>query len=195
MKNILKKFKNMKYRHKLTILLVVVSLVPVTVISLYGHMRMSSLVRENEMEEMNSILEQTRESIDSQVQVYTSLINYLTYSPDIEEIIAEKNMDNYLAYERYTEVVDPLLTVPKSYHDAILQIQLFAESIKVRHGYTLIPMKEIGEEWWEQELKDQVSVQWLIDRERREIAAVRKIYKGQNAEAALCITLDYDKVF
>lgn len=90
MKNILKKFKNMKYRHKLTILLVVVSLVPVTVISLYGHMRMSSLVRENEMEEMNSILEQTRESIDSQVQVYTSLINYLTYSPDIEEIIAEK---------------------------------------------------------------------------------------------------------
>ena len=113
MKNILKKFKNMKYRHKLTILLVVVSLVPVTAISLYGHMRMSNLVRENEIEEMNFILEQTRESIDSQVQVYTSLINYLTYSPDIEDIIEQKNMDNYLAYERYTEVVDPLLTVPK----------------------------------------------------------------------------------
>ena len=77
MKNILKKFKNMKYRHKLTILLVVVSLVPVTVISLYGHMRMSSLVRENEMEEMNSILEQTRESIDSQVQVYTIILRIL----------------------------------------------------------------------------------------------------------------------
>lgn len=195
MKSILKKFKNMKYRHKLTILLVVVSLVPVTAISLYGHMRMSRLVRENEMEEMNSILRQTGESIDSQVQVYTSLINYLTYSPDIEDIIGEKNMDNYLAYERYTEVVDPLLTVPKSYHDAILQIQLFAESIKVRHGYTLIPMKEIEEEWWEKELKDEVSVQWLVDKERKEIAAVRKIYKGQDVEAALCITLDYNKVF
>ena len=195
MKNILKKFKNMKYRHKLTILLVVVSLVPVTVISLYGHMRMSRLVRENEMEEMNSILKQTKEGIDSQVQIYTSLMNYLTYSPDIEEIIAEKNMDSYLAYERYTEVVDPLLTVPKSYHDAILQIQLFAKSIKVRHGYTLIPMKEIEEEWWEQKLKDEVSVQWLVNREKKEIAAVRKIYKRQDVEAALCITLDYDKVF
>lgn len=195
MKNILKKFKNMKYRHKLTVLLVVVSLVPVTVISLYGHMQMSRLVRENEMEEMSSILKQTRESIDSQVQVYTSLINYLTYSPDIEDIIGEKNMDNYLAYERYTEVVDPLLTVPKSYHDAILQIQLFAESIKVRHGYTLIPMKEMKEEWWEKELGDEVSVQWLVDRERKEIAAVRKIYRGQDVEAALCIILDYNKVF
>lgn len=92
-------------------------------------------------------------------------------------------------------MVDPLLTVPKSYHDAILQIQLFAKSIKVRHGYTLIPMKEIGEEWWEKELGDEVSVQWLIDSQRREIAAVRKIYKGQETKAALCITLDYDKVF
>ena len=31
--------------------------------------------------------------------------------------------------------------------------------------------------------------------EEREIAAVRKIYKGQETKAALCITLDYDKVF
>lgn len=195
MKIVLQKIKNMKYRHKLTLLLVMVSLIPMMIIALYGHVRMSSLVRENEMEDMHSILEQTRENIDSQVQVYTGLINYLTYSPDIEDIITEKSMDNYLAYEKYTEVVDPLLTVPKSYHDAILQIQLFAESIKVRHGYTLIPFKEIKEEWWEKEIKDEVSVQWMINVEKEEIAAVRKIYKNQNQEAVLCITLDYDKVF
>ena len=54
-------------------------------------------------------------------------------------------------------------------HDAILQIQLFAKSIKVRHGYALVPMKEIGEEWWEKELGDEVSVQWLIrDSQRSE---------------------------
>ncbi len=195
MKSILQKIKNMKYRHKLTLLLVLVSLVPMMTIALYGHVRMSRLVRENEMEDMHSILEQTRENIDSQVQVYTGLINYLTYSPDIEDIISEKNMDNYLAYEKYTEVVDPLLTVPKSYHDAILQIQLFAESIKVRHGYTLIPFKEIKEEWWEKQIRDEVSVQWMINVEKKEIAAVRKIYKNQKQEAVLCITLDYDKVF
>ena len=104
MKTILHKIKNMKYRRKLTLLLVIASLVPMTVITLYSHSRMSTLVRKNEMEDMNSILEQTRESIDSQIEVYTSLINYLTYSPDIEEVIAEKNVDNYLAYERYTGI-------------------------------------------------------------------------------------------
>lgn len=97
----------MKYRHKLTLLLVGASLVPMTVLALYSHMRMSSLVRQREMEDMEFILEQTRENIDSQVAVYTSLINYLTYSPDIEEIIKEKNMDNYTAYEQYTKVRIP----------------------------------------------------------------------------------------
>lgn len=57
----------MKYRYKLTLLLVVASLVPMTVLALYSHSRMSSLVRENEMEDMYSILEQIRESIDGQM--------------------------------------------------------------------------------------------------------------------------------
>ena len=195
MKTILHKIKNMKYRRKLTLLLVIASLVPMTVLALYSHSRMSTLVRKNEMEDMNSILEQTRENIDSQIEVYTSLINYLTYSPDIEEVIVEKDMDNYLAYERYTEIVDPLLTVPKSYHDAILQIQLFADSIKVRHEYTLVPLEEMQQEWWYEMLGDSVSVQWLVNQERKEIAAVRRIYKAKAEEAALCITLDYEKVF
>lgn len=185
----------MKYRHKLTILLVVSSLVPMIVLALYSHSRMSSLIRENEMEDMYSILEQTREGIDSQIEVFTSLLNYLTYSPDIEEIIEDKDMDNYLAYEKYTEVADPLLSVPKSYHDAILQIQLFADSIKVRHEYTLVPLSEVEKEWWSGLLSDDVRVQWRVNEEKPEIAAVRKILRGQELKAVLCVTLDYEKIF
>ena len=52
-----------------------------------------------------------------EIEVFSSLLNYLTYSPDIEDLITEKNMDNYYAYKKYTEVADPLLTVPKSYRE------------------------------------------------------------------------------
>lgn len=195
MKSLLKKYNDMKYRYKLTILLVVVSLVPMTVLTLYSHSRMSSLVRKNEMEDMYSILEQTRENIDGQIEIYASLLNYLTYSPEIQEVIQNKDMDRYTAYEQYTEVVDPLLTVPKSYHEAILGIQLFAESIPVRHEYTLAPLSEVEGEWWSDKLDDSVTVQWIVDRDNRQIAAVREIYDGKTREAVLCITLDYGKVF
>ncbi len=110
-----KKFKNMKYRHKLTILLVTASLVPMILLVWYSHDRMRSLLQEKEMEDMSSILEQTGEGIDSQIEVFSSLLNYLTYSPDIEDLITEKNLDSYYAYRKYTEVADPLLSVPKSY--------------------------------------------------------------------------------
>ena len=195
MKNIRKKFRDMKYRHKLTILLVIASLVPMTVLALYSHSSMSRLVRHNELEDTSSILEQTRESIDSQIEIFTSLLNYLTYSPDIEEVINEKSMDNYMAYEKYTYIVDPLLTVPKSYHDAIEQIQLFAQSIKVRHEYTLVPLSEMKQEWWCDSLTDDVQVQWMVNTEKPEIVAVRQLYNGKELEAVLCITLDYNKIF
>ena len=195
MKSLLKKYNNMKYRYKLTNLLVVVSLVPMTVLALYSHSRMSSLVRKNEMEDMYSILEQTRENIDGQIEIYASLLNYLTYSPEIQEVIFNKDMDRYTAYEQYTEVVDPLLTVPKSYHEAILGIHLFAESIPVRHEYTLAPLSEVDGEWWSDKLNNTVTVQWIVDRDNHQIAAVREIYDGKIREAVLCILLDYGKVF
>ena len=185
----------MKYRHKLVILLVAASLAPMTVLVLYSHVRMSAFVRQRETEDMQSILDQSRENIDSQIAVYASLLNYLTYAPDIEEIIQEKNVDAYTAYRQYTEVADPLLSVPKSYHAAIREICLYAESIPVEHEHTLAPLKNMEEEWWYKSAGDDVRIQWIVDEKRREIAAVRKIYDGKKLEAALCMTLDYDKMF
>ena len=185
----------MKYRHKLTILLIFTSLVPMTVLALYSHGRQSIMVRNSESEDMQSIMEQTKESIDSQTAVYTSLLNYLTYSPDIEEIIKEKDIDNYSAYEKYTEIADPLLSIPKAYHDAIKSIELFADSIKISHEYTLAPLDKMKEAWWSEELKDDVRIQWEVDQDRKEVAAVRKIYSSQKLDAVLCITLDYNKIF
>ena len=195
MNRLRKWIKNMKYRHKLTILLVVTALVPMTVLALYAHSRQSTMVRSSDLEDMQSIIDQTKESIDSQTAVYSSLLNYLTYSPDIEEIIKEKNIDNYTAYEKYNEIADPLLSVLKSYHDAINRIQLFARSIQVEHEYTLVPLAKMKEEWWSSELQDDVRIQWLVNLESKEVAAVRMIYDDQALDAAICIALDYDKIF
>ena len=190
MKRLRNLFNKMKYRYKLTILLIFTSLVPMTVLALYSHGRQSIMVRNSELEDMQSIMEQTKESIDSQTAVYTSLLNYLTYSPDIEEIIKEKDIDNYSAYEKYTEIADPLLSIPKAYHDAIKSIELFADSIKISHEYTLAPLDKMKEAWW-----SDVRIQWEVDQDRKEVAAVRKIYSSQKLDAVLCITLDYNKIF
>lgn len=195
MKNLLLKIKNMKYRYKLTIILVVASLVPMLVLAMYSYVRMSHLVRTNEVEDMASILNQTCNSIDGEVQVYTSLINYLTYSPDITDLIKDRDMDVYDFYRLYTQVADPLLSVPKSYHNAISQVQLYADNIQVQHDYALIPLKDASGEWWYGRMDDSVTVQWIVDGENRKLAAVRRIQQDDSAAALLCLALDYNKVF
>ena len=71
----------------------------------------------------------------------------------------KKNMDNYVAYAKYTRLWILFSQCLNTYHDAINQIQIFADSIKVRHEYTLVPMDEIGQEWWSSQLNDEVQVQ------------------------------------
>ena len=86
------------------------------------------------------------------------------------------------------------MSVPKSYHDAIIQIQLFAESIKVRHEYTLVPLSEVDKEWWYDKLEEDVSVQWWWTIETGNCSCGR-IYTGREQTAVLCVTLDYNKIF
>ena len=48
---------------------------------------------------------------------------------------------------------------------------------------------------WNDRLSDDMKIQWLVERSLSQIAAVRKICRGANVEAVLCVTLDYDKLF
>lgn len=187
-------FRDMKYRKKMTVLLIVTSLLPMTLLALYNHMRIKHLTEKNEIESMGFLLDQTREGIDTQILTFSNLMNYLTYSPDIEEIIEEEATDNYSAYEQYTRGADPLLSVPKSYHDAITQIRLFASSVKVPHEYTLLPLSAIESEWWFDAMNDEIKIQWLVNRDREEIVGIRKIFSEQRLKAALCVTLDMNKI-
>ena len=90
MNRLRKWIKNMKYRHKLTILLVVTALVPMTVLALYAHSRQSTMVRSSDLEDMQSIIDRRRRVLTVRLPFTAVFLNYLTYSPDIEEIIKEK---------------------------------------------------------------------------------------------------------
>ena len=65
----------------------------------------------------------------------------------------------------------------------------------MEHEYTLVPLDKMKEEWWSEGLKDDVRIQWKVDQDRKEVAAVRMIYNDQKLDAVLCISLDYHKIF
>mgnify|MGYP000612228981 FL=1 len=162
MKKWIQKYKDLKYRYKLTIMMILCSLIPVCVISAYTQMRTIQIMREKEESGLKQVLEQSVDSIDNRVQIYTNLINYLTYSSDLREIMEKEYRSDYEAYLAYTEIADPLFTMPQLYHEEIRSITLYAENIQVEHGNTLVPLSVAQDQSWYTEINEKGTVQWLV---------------------------------
>ena len=69
MKKWIQKYKDLKFRYKLTIMMILCSLIPVCVISAYTQMRTIQIMREKEESGLKQVLEQSVDSIDNRVQI------------------------------------------------------------------------------------------------------------------------------
>lgn len=195
MKKWIQKYKDLKYRYKLTIMMILCSLIPVCVISGYTQIRTVQIMREKEQIGLEQVLEQSVNSIDNRIQIYTNLINYLTYSSDLREIMEKECSSDYEAYLAYTEIADPMFTMPQLYHEEIRSITLYAENIQVEHGNTLAPLSVAQNQTWYSKINEKCTVQWLVKQgNKKEILAVRKFYRQDSIQAMLVLTLDYNRV-
>lgn len=195
MKKWIQKYKDLKYRYKLTIMMILCSLIPVCVISGYTQIRTVQIMREKEQSGLEQVLEQSVNSIDNRIQIYTNLINYLTYSSDLREIMEKEYSSDYEAYLAYTEIADPMFTMPQLYHEEIRSITLYAENIQVEHGNTLAPLSVAQNQSWYTEINEKGTVQWLVKQgNKKEILAVRKFYRQDKIQAMLVLSLDYNRV-
>lgn len=195
MKKWIQKYKDLKYRYKLTIMMILCSLIPVCVISGYTQIRTVQIMREKEQIGLEQVLEQSVNSIDNRIQIYTNLINYLTYSSNLREIMEKECSSDYEAYLAYTEIADPMFTMPQLYHEEIRSITLYAENIQVEHGNTLAPLSVAQNQTWYSKINEKGTVQWLVKQgNKKEILAVRKFYRQDSIQAMLVLTLDYNRV-
>ena len=87
MKNLYRKFKNLKYRYKLTLLILAAGLLPVMIIVIYMQSGMLGILHENEVDSMENTLEQSVEAIENQEMIYENLVDYLSYSQDLRSIL------------------------------------------------------------------------------------------------------------
>ena len=124
MRRLLSKFRNLRYRYKITWLVLATGVLPVVIIAVYFLSGMIDAVRGQEQENMYRIVEQSSDTIGSQALVYENLVDYLSYSPELRDIVVSEPDSDYETYLRYTRVIDPLLQMPQIYHQEIRGITL-----------------------------------------------------------------------
>ena len=164
MKKLRRIYKNLKFRYKLTLLILAAGIIPVFIIVVYTQYGMMSLLQDNELDNMQKSLDQSVEAIENQEQIYENLVNYLSYSQDLRAVLSIRQDSDYETYLKYVNVVDPLLQMPQLYHNEIKGITLYSENISVAHGDMLLPLRQAEEEPWYKELGDSGLMQWYVGR-------------------------------
>lgn len=101
MRKLLQKYKNLKYRYKLTVIMILCSLIPAAVISAYTLLRTVDMMREKEKDTLQQVVNQSMESIENKAEIYGNLLHYLAYSSDLRRIMEKQYESDYEAYLEY----------------------------------------------------------------------------------------------
>lgn len=186
-------FRNLKYRYKITLLVLAAGILPVVIMAVYFLRGMIETTRSQEMDNMESVIEQAVDTMTNQANIYENLVDYLSYSRELRDIVGMEPQSDYLTYLEYVEVIDPLLQMPQVYHNEIAGITLYSESIEVPHGNMLLPLSQAEGESWYSKLEDSSRMQWTVIRGNSpRITVSRRFYDDEESTAVLAITLDYD---
>lgn len=188
--------KNIKYRYKIYGALICVSLIPVIILGYFCYNETTSLLLEREKQNMESSLTQVSSSLINQIKVYTNLANYISFDKTIKEVLEMEGVSYFQMYDKYTKVIDPLLSSPKYFHKGIKQITIYSPNIQVEHDTTIAPLSKIGEEPWYLEFKEDKGTNWTIEYvDENKVLLLRKFPKLHNQDAILSITLEYEQLF
>ncbi len=118
-RKLLQNYKDLKYRNKIMLLTIAAGIIPVAIIVAYMQTGMIRQLKSRETDSMDKSVSQSVKSIENQVQIYENLIDYLSYSKDLRNVLNQKKGGDYENYVHYTDVVDPILQMPLVYHQEI----------------------------------------------------------------------------
>ncbi len=195
LKKLTQRFNDLKFRYKIIILTLISAMLPMVIVICYMQSEMTDILRERETDAMERSVGQAVDSLENQAETYENLINYLSYSKDLRDVLSQNTENDYDTYLRYTESLDPLLETPQIYHQEMKGITIYSNNIEVAHGTTFVPLEEIEKEPWSSGLTDTTLLEWSVKRgANKEIVATRRLYGENDLTAIVAVRLDYDAV-
>lgn len=181
-------FRNQKYRKKLNLVMILVSLIPLCIVAVFMIEGFYHILSEREQEAVEVSLKQVGDSIDRQVDIYLNLLTYTVFDTELQDILDTEQQKTYEMYHDYTYTVDPILNMPKFYHDAIDHLTIYSNNIRTAHGTTLAPLADIENMPWFEELEASAEGLWVWpDDSHQQLLVIRRFPGFHESEAYLGI--------
>ena len=197
MKRIRNRINSLKLRYKLALFYAAFCFLPVMILFLFSFVQMRRIIADKEILNLESYLYQSVATMDSKLEVYDNLSDYIAFDQNLEDVFSTTYEHPYEQYEQVTEVIDPVLQSLKYFHSEIRTITIYTDSGIVKHDTTVGTISEIENEDWYRDIRESEGVKWYVDREKPSIFSARKMpVETESGQAdVLRIEVDYEDIF
>ena len=190
-------FKNRKLRYKFLFVYGLAGFVPIIAILIATYVQLRGILWEKEIENLDSYVYQAENAMDSELEIYNNLSNYISFNQSIAQVISSRNSSNYQIYDQMVTVIDPLLSSIMYFHSDVNAVTIYADGDLVKHGSTVAPLSEIEREPWFDEVLSDNEIHWYVDEKAGIAYSVCKMamLDQYHVKGVLYLSIDYDSVF
>lgn len=144
MKKIKQWYKNLRFRNKVLISHIAVSLVPVIILGVfcYGQTRKQLIEREKEV--LEESLHQGISGLDNTLNSYKNFMDSLVWNDSLKQALNETYESNLQMYIAYRDIIDPTIQNINRLNPSIESVTIYGSNETLYpHGTNFMPLSEI----------------------------------------------------
>ena len=197
MKRIIKFLRDQKLRNKLIAIYLCVGLLPLAIIGVFNFTQLSKMLLQQEETRMRDYMEQQLSTMDSDIQIYNNLCNYISFNQTVIKILEKDYESSYDMYSDFQSLLDPLIASMKYFHGSVDQITLYTDNHIIKYGTTIAPLDEIVEEAWYDTVISDNEIHWFCNQQEKKLFLARVIptVKQGVSQNIICVEINYEKFF
>ncbi|SHO44438.1 sensor histidine kinase [Anaerocolumna xylanovorans] len=196
MRRILKNFKNLSFRKKVTIICLFVGLIPVIVLGSFSYGQVRKLLIDREKTALKESLKQEVYNLNYKIDSYLNAINLILWDEDVRSSLTHTFTDNFDMYKTYMYELDPLFTTVRTLHGEIKTLTIYTDNPIYPHGSTLRPLTDIDRMPWYREALSKTTPFFVASKDKKSLFLVCQLYlSGSNYKSILYMNISYDKTF
>ena len=159
MKKLKQWYKNLKFRKKVLLGYMAVSLIPVIILGVFSYVQVRNLLLAREEQVLEETLQQNVTALDGSLTSYKYFMDSLVWNSNLEQALAARYDTNFQMFLAYRDVIDPMLSNIRNLNPAVERVTIYSSNATIySHGESLRPLNEIGIST--EELKDSKIISW-----------------------------------
>lgn len=186
---------NLKVHSKLLLVYLCTSFLPMSILLLVFYGQMADILVEREIGNLHTVVGQASESLNTELQLYSRMSEYIAFNQTIAAIINSKEPNSFESYQRIVKEFDPMIdSFMYSFYPSITQATVYAGNEIVPHGSYLRPLTEAPEADWE--AVSDGKIHWYADAGEKSLYFVRNMPLLEKTGGGMfCVALDYEVLF